>query len=280
MRVDRELTLRIVRPFKGAGGCLPVLMYHSISDDPEKGVGAYYRVATSPQRFAAQMQWLADAGCRGVSLEEALSAGAGADKLVAITFDDGFRDFHTAAWPVLKQHRFTATMYLPTAFIGSQRRAFFNRECLTWDEVRELRRDGARFGSHTVNHLKLYELPWQKIENELANSRSQIEQELGEKISGFAYPFAFPQEDRNFTQRLQAILKASGYETCATTMIGSLLPGAGSFWVRRQPVNECDDQALFNAKLTGAYDWMASPQAMVRRVKKWTGKTKRRENHS
>lgn len=271
--------MHVFRPIKAAGsGCLPVLMYHSISDDPETGVGAYYRVATSPRRFAEQMQWLADAGYRGVSLEEALSVGAGAKKLAAITFDDGFRDFHTTAWPVLKAHRFTATMYLPTAFIDSQRRAFFNRECLTWDEVRELRREGARFGSHTVNHPKLYELAWETIENELADSKKLIEQELGESVSSFAYPFAFPQEDRNFMHRLKAVLKASGYQNCATTIIGNLRPGTDEFWVKRQPVNDCDDRALFNAKLAGAYDWMASPQAVVRRVKKWTGKTKRRQN--
>jgi len=270
------LTLHVFRPFKGRrSGCVPVLMYHSISDDPEKGVGVYYRVATSPQRFDGQMQWLAEAGYRGVSLEEALSAPAGGEKLAAITFDDGFRDFHTTAWPVLKRHRFTATMYLPTAFIGSQRRAFFNRECLTWDEVRELRREGVRFGSHTVNHPKLYELAWENIENELAESKQQIERELGERISGFAYPYAFPQEDRTFTQRLRAILKASGYQSCATTMIGTRLPGSDPLLVKRQPVNDCDDRALFEAKLSGAYDWMACPQAIIRRAKSWTGRTKR-----
>jgi len=151
---------------------------------------------------------------------------------------------------------------------------------LTWDEVRELRRAGVRFGSHTVSHPKLYELSWQKIENELAESKQQIQKELGEAISSFAYPYAFPQENRAFTQRLKAILRASGYQSCATTVIGSLPCGADPFFVKRLPVNDCDDQALFDAKLAGAYDWMGLPQAVVRRAKSLTGRAGKRQDSS
>jgi len=57
---------------------------------------------------------------RGVSLETALAMLAtgesGARPLAVITFDDGFRDFYTTAWPIIQRHGFTATMYLPTRF--------------------------------------------------------------------------------------------------------------------------------------------------------------------
>src|SRR6185369_12183946 len=105
--------------------------------------------------------------------------------------DDGFRNFHTEAFPVLQKHQFTATVFLPTGFIGDAadvpsgqsrvedngpaenaeaegvlvaplpgsqaspgrgRRSFKGTECLTWEEVRELRNSGIRFGSHTVTH--------------------------------------------------------------------------------------------------------------------------------
>ena len=76
-------------------------------------------------------------------------------RLAVITFDDGFRDFLTAAWPSLSEFGFTATVFLPTGSIAGQRATFQDRECLTWDEVRTLRREGITFGSHTVSHPSL-----------------------------------------------------------------------------------------------------------------------------
>jgi len=143
VRLDRVLTLCRHRILPRSKECLPILMYHSVSDDAEKGIHPYYRVATHPQRFAEQMQWLCEFGWAGQSLEEALLVLAGGKsngrRPVAITFDDGFRDFYTAAWPVLQRHRFTATMYLATGSIAASRQSFRGKECLTWSEVRELR---------------------------------------------------------------------------------------------------------------------------------------------
>jgi peptidoglycan/xylan/chitin deacetylase (PgdA/CDA1 family) len=263
-----------------ADDSFPILMYHSVSNDAEEGVQPYYRLATSPARFAEQMQWLNDSGFQGVSLAEALASNSkpGARPAVAITFDDGFRDFHTDAWPVLQRHGFTATMYLPTAFIASTRKSFRGKECLTWSEVRELRAQGAQFGSHTVNHPKLHELSWETIDRELSLSKQTIESELGETIGAFAYPYAFPQEDRRFTKTLADRLQQSGYHNCVTTAVGRNQAGDDRFCLKRLPANSCDDRALFVAKLDGAYDWLGSAQRTVRQLKRLTGKTVRREN--
>src|SRR5205823_9034672 len=51
---------------------VPILMYHSISDEPEPGVAAYYKTNTSPAVFAQQMQFLADQGYRAITLSEAV----------------------------------------------------------------------------------------------------------------------------------------------------------------------------------------------------------------
>jgi peptidoglycan/xylan/chitin deacetylase (PgdA/CDA1 family) len=278
VRFDRYLTLSVFRTLcrGGSGGekRVPILMYHSISDDREEGVEPYYRLATNPRRFAEQMQWLRDSGYRGVSLETALAMLAtgesGARPLAVITFDDGFRDFYTTAWPIIQRHGFTATMYLPTAFITSQRKSFRGKECLTWNEVRELRAHGICFGSHTVNHPKLHELPWNAIENELKLSKACLEQELEEEIASFAYPYAFPQEDGHFTKMFTELLCAQGYRTGVTTVIGRAQAGDDLFCLRRLPANSCDDRALFVAKLNGAYDWLGPAQHAFRHFKRWT----------
>ena len=279
MRVDRCLTLGVFDPLRRIGSSathwrLPILMYHSISDDQELGVHPYYRLATNPQRFAEHMQWLTDAGYRGVALEEALH-GCGKDtrasrRVVGITFDDGFRNFCTEAAPVLKRYGFTASMYLPTSFISEQRQSLHGKECLTWDEVKVLRAQGIRFGSHTATHPKLSDLPWNLIEHEVTVSKACLEQELGEQITSFAYPYAFPQEDRRYSARFTDVLRNCGYRNSVTTIIGCAHFGDDLLRLRRLPVNSDDDRALFLAKLNGSYDWLGMVQRVSRELKRWT----------
>jgi peptidoglycan/xylan/chitin deacetylase (PgdA/CDA1 family) len=278
-RVDRLVSLYLSRPLRRAGSgrhrtWLPILMYHSVSSDPEKGVGPYYRLVTSPQRFAEQMQWLAELGYVGLALEDALpmlvQGRLNGRRPVAITCDDGFRDFHVAAWPILRRHDFTATVYLPTGFVKRERKSFRERQCLTWDEVRELRRHGIRFGSHTVNHPKLYEMSWSQIEGETRISKEHMQQELQEEVTSFAYPYAFPQEDSAFRRTIAGLLRDQGYRSCVTTVVGRSQATDDPLFLKRLPINSCDDRRLFQAKLEGAYDWLASAQYVYRRIKRST----------
>lgn len=260
---------------------LPILMYHSVSDDLEPGASPYYKTSTSPVLFAQQLRWLREEGFRSVGLDEGLrlarQGGLEQEKVVVITFDDGFRDFGDSAFPVLQTHGFTATVFLPTAFIGQSRRTFKNRECLTWKEVRELRAQGIQFGSHTVNHPVLYETSWGQIKEELSLSKKNLEQELGETITSFAYPFAFPQQDQRFTGTFKQLLRDEGYLCCLTTMVGRIQTGDDWFNLKRLPVNNCDDQPLFLAKLNGAYDWFAYPQGWFKSARRFLGSAARRE---
>jgi peptidoglycan/xylan/chitin deacetylase (PgdA/CDA1 family) len=292
MRLDRSITLWLVRPFRYAMGAfmprgsllssIPILMYHSISDEREHGVAAYYHTNTSPDVFRQHMRFLAAEGYQTVSLESVVDSAltgpfttlhghaATSSRLVVITFDDAFHNFYTEAFPALQEHGFTATVFLPTAFIGDDRRAFrpsairspslTKQECLTWAEVTELRRHGIHFGSHTVNHPKLIELDWPAVKSEISDSKSTIEQRLGEPVTSFCYPFAFPQSNRPFVETFTAGLRETGYRCCATTKLGRVKPGDDPYCLKRLPANSLDDAGLFAAKLKGAYDWLAAPQ--------------------
>ena len=155
-RLDRFATLYVAQPLRSVGArsgarYLPALMYHSISDTSEDGVAAYYRTVTRPDVFRSQMKTLKSRGWRGVTLREGLaslgSTAQDSEKQVAITFDDGFEDFYTSAYPALCESGFSATMYLATGFIGETQKVFKGHSCLSWKQIRELHAGGIEFGS-------------------------------------------------------------------------------------------------------------------------------------
>ena len=276
MRLDRFLTLILFGPLCRTGATrrrrrFPILMYHSVSDKREDRVSPYYRTATHPSAFARQMKLLQSMGYKGVNLKTwraAFDAGQLQNaKLAVLTFDDGFRDFYTSAFPFLNQYGFSATVFLPTGFIGESSRAFKSRGCLTWSEVRELHAAGIQFGSHTVTHPKLVDLSWQAVRNELRDSKAEIERRLGSAVDSFAYPYAFPGRDARFVTYFRQELRDAGYACCATTELGCVKPGDDPYRLKRLPVNSVDDAALFRAKLEGGYDWLAFPQSVVKKFK-------------
>ena len=274
-RLDRSLTTVVFHPLRralgGGGPAVPVLMYHRVCGDPEPGVSPYYQIHTSPSVFRRHLRQLSEAGYRTMDLAGVaglLARGEPlASKVVVITFDDGYRDFCTGAFPALQEHRFTATVFLPTAFIQDERRSFKGAECLTWREARQLCQAGIQFGSHTVNHPRLAELGWPEIERELRDSKQQMEERLGETVTAFAYPFAFPQSDRAYAGAFRSLLMQTGYTCCATTEIGRVKAGDDPFRLKRLPANSLDDADFFRAKLEGGYDWLAWPQAATKKLK-------------
>ena len=252
-------------------------MYHSISDEPEPG-HPYYWINTSRKRFAEQMRFLKENDYTVISLSDAVDIletdrdpENSSPRYVVLTFDDGYHDFLKHAWPVLAGYGFTVTMFVPTAFIGNSRMLFNGRESLTWSEVRELRGQGVSFGSHTMSHPKLNGLPWNEIRRELLASRLLLEDELQTTASCFAYPYAFPQEDRSFVARFRQELIDQGYRAAVTTAIGLAHPGSDPLCLRRLPVNEGDDELLLRAKLAGSYDWLYWAQYLSRRIKSKVG---------
>jgi peptidoglycan/xylan/chitin deacetylase (PgdA/CDA1 family) len=248
-------------------------MYHSIAEEDEAGAQPYYRTATAPAIFAAQMESLHQAGFSVIGLGEAIRRSAEPEPIknsVVITFDDGFRNFYTKAFPILDRYDFTATMFLPTAHIGEPRLSFKGKECLSWDEMRELQKHGISFGSHTVTHPQLHDCDADSIKKEITDSKRTIEHELGCAVQSFSYPYAFPEADANFRRRLRDELSQAGYENGVCTTVGRIGPSSDPFFLKRLPVNSDDDLRLFRAKLAGSYDWLAKPQYLVKMVKTWT----------
>jgi peptidoglycan/xylan/chitin deacetylase (PgdA/CDA1 family) len=120
---------RVARPHPDF---LPVLTYHRV-DDPGRSPLLYPGlISAAPAQFEEQMRFLASR-CRPLSLAELLAVRRGESGLplrsVLVTFDDGYRDFAEAAWPILKRHGIPVTLFVPTAYPGDGARAFW------WDRL-------------------------------------------------------------------------------------------------------------------------------------------------
>ena len=253
---------------------MPILMYHSVSKEEESGLRGYYQTVTSPPVFSEHLRCLQANGYQSCSLDEVVDRleekCRDETKRVVITFDDGYADFYRRAFPLINQYGYSATVFLPTGYIGDRPMQFKYRDCLTWSEVRELQKHGVVFGSHTVSHPQLRELSAEAVEKEIVRSKLTIEDKTGCAVKSFAYPFAFPQTDRGFIRQLRESLLKAGYENGVCTIVGRACRRSDRLFLERLPINSLDDRRLFAAKLAGAYDWMRVAQYLK---KSWGNRT-------
>jgi peptidoglycan/xylan/chitin deacetylase (PgdA/CDA1 family) len=167
------------------GPKVPVLMYHGVSNTAERDNRAR---STNPsyclslQAFREQMNWLAENRFSTLPLQTLLEPQSLHDsKAVVITFDDGWLNNCTDAFPILKERDLLATVFVVTGFIG--RSGYMN-----WNQLKEMSRGGVSIQSHTVNHLPLTILPVEQIRHELAASKMCLEDHLGSRVDFLSLP--------------------------------------------------------------------------------------------
>ena len=188
---------------------VPILMYHYIRPVPGPDDPTGQGLSVSPEQFAAQMAYLAGQGFTTITMAELADIWQDSrplpDKPVVLTFDDGYRDFYTAAWPILQQHGFSATVYLVSGVIDEP-------AYLTADMIAELDASGrVDFGAHTVTHSDLPSLSDLDAEAEIFGSKRAIETMLGHAVRTFCYPAG------NYSDRELALVDTAGYELAVTT---------------------------------------------------------------
>ena len=235
---------------------IPVLCYHSISDDP---------AAIAPARFAAQMRWLRRHGYRAVGLDEVLGSphGGNDDRRIVITFDDGLADVHRNALPALVECRLQATIFFPPALAGStvwycpQERAFVGAprhgakrlEFMSWDQADRMAAAGMSFQSHGWSHARLTALGEREIAEELSRSRQALEQRFGAAVRFLSYPFG------DFDRRVQRVAASLGYEAALTTVPGFNHARSDRHALRRVAPSPDDDLHVFACKLSPLARW-------------------------
>jgi peptidoglycan/xylan/chitin deacetylase (PgdA/CDA1 family) len=118
---------------------------------------------------------------------------------VAFTFDDGFEDCYLTLAPVLEEFGVNACLFINPNFIegsGEYVNDFVTTKVMTphkkpmsWSQVIDLHNRGFIIGNHTLDHLRLSELPLSAAEEQINSSKEIIEMYIGEKCNYFAWPY-------------------------------------------------------------------------------------------
>ena len=226
-----------------------ILMYH-IVDEPLNP--REQRLCCHPEMFRAQMKHLSDAGYHIIQLSELAGFIKGSrtwpEKAIVITFDDGMSCTYEKAFPIMQEYGHTASVFVISDLVGKYNewlhdKGFPKRAMLTSSQVLELSNEGIDIGSHTLSHCKLGEVPADRANIEIHDSKKKLEDMLGLEVPHFAYPFG------SYNKYARDAVEKSGYRVACSTLPGRNKADADMFLLKRVEIRGQDTMLQFRMKL-------------------------------
>ena len=226
-------------PYKKKPGII-ILAYHSISN-------GQYSVDISPSLFEQHMKWI-QSNYKVVSLTEALSYNRLEEDCIVITFDDGYKDYMTSAYPILHKYNIPSTVYVITDSVSTQKpfnfKAGEGKASLTIHDIEKLRDEKlVNIGAHTHTHLNLTQLGIDECRYELQTSYTILKDILKREDIDFCYPWAL------YNASVEKIVR----EYYSTAVIGRGRKNTfpyNKFQLMRIPVKQ-EKFAYFKERVTG-----------------------------
>jgi len=190
---------------------VPILLYHYVepyTTDENDFMRRWMTVL--PSVFDEQLRLLKEHGYTVITLGDLAEALTRRQKLpekaVVLTFDDGYRDFYTDAFPILKKYNSKATNFIIHNHLGL-------RNNLTRVQVREMLDSGlVEIGVHTLNHAYLPYVSEEQAWREVGECKSNLEEEFGVEIYSFAYPGG------KFDEKVLGLVRKAGYKVAVSTI--------------------------------------------------------------
>ncbi len=195
---------------------VPILMYHYIGEVPPNADIYRRDLTVTPRAFEEQLAWLRGQGFTAVTLDDlvaALTQGAPLPpRAVILTFDDGYADAYTNAFPLLRRYELTGTFFVVTEWIDTAQPGY-----LTWDQARTMAAAGMTIASHTRSHPDLTDgCDYDCRIYQILGSVQTIEAEIGERPRFFCYPSG------RYDDGVLDVLRSVGIEAAVTTEAGTL----------------------------------------------------------
>ena len=186
---------------------VPILCYHGVLDNPWGLESLFVKVS----EFESQMKYLSENGYTTLFASQ-INEASNYEKPVIITFDDGYLDVYTNAFPILKKYNLKANVYMISGWINGD-------VYMTTEMTKEMASSGIfEIGSHTVSHKALATLSEAEIDYELKESKIALENMIGKSVDVIAYPTG------SYDSRVINIAK-NYYKYALSTKAGKETPG-------------------------------------------------------
>ena len=191
---------------------LPIILYHHIRPITSDMSTLARGLSVTPESFEDQLRYFKKNNYTTLPLQQLAKAlenkSSIPSKTFALTFDDGYADLYTYAWPLLKRYGFQATAFIIVNRVGTP-------DYASWDQLREMERSGAiDIQSHTLNHPMLATLSPDRARYEIEQSKVILEKKLHKSISIFCYPYG------NYNEGVLRFVRQAGYAAALTTKGG------------------------------------------------------------
>lgn len=166
---------------------VPILMYHYIGNNPNSKDTTRNVLSVSPDKFEAEMNYLSQNGYTPISLDTLYGIfnkqTTAPSKPIVLTFDDGYIDFYTTAFPILRRFNFHAVSFIATGLVGGD-------YYMNWNQIKEIAQSGlVTFEAHTVTHPNLNSLSLANVLKQLQDSKNIVQSQTGYPVNFIAYPY-------------------------------------------------------------------------------------------
>jgi len=190
---------------------IKILLYHYVENVTDERDFIRESLNTPPSLFEKQLQQFINSDYEFIFASEIPNVDVKLDKKYAvITFDDGYEDYYTDAFPILKRLGLKSTNYIVYNFIGKPN--YMNK-----NQISELVNSGlVEIGSHTLNHLDLTSISLKDAVYEIQRSKELLERDYKVSITSFCYPYGFYD-----TEIIKAVVKA-GYTNGVASSTGKV----------------------------------------------------------
>ncbi|RJO65142.1 MAG: polysaccharide deacetylase family protein [Candidatus Omnitrophota bacterium] len=227
---------------------VPVLMYHSVSPFATEENRLSVRCAS----FERQMRFLKKHRYHVITLSSLAEMIKSKQKIprrtVVLTFDDGYRDNFTYAFPVLKKYNLPATIFVIISEVGR-----IQGDRLTWEEIYEMQHSGIiTFGSHALGPEPLINIANpDKVKKEIYDSKKALEGKLKTPVESFSYP------EGRFNPAIRQLVKDAGYTVAVATSPGKGYPNDDAWALKRLRISSTSDNLfVFWFEISGIYTFI------------------------